>query len=291
MSRIALVTDSTAYLAPERVQEYGAHVVPLYVHFDGETFRDGVDMDATTFYERLKKAQQVPSTSQPPAGNFGELYRRLSDEAGAIVSIHISSRLSGTVGSARMARGALVREMAVPPEIHVIDSRTTANGLALLVSAAARAIAEGQPAVQVAQRVEALASCLSTAFVVDTLEYLRKGGRIGGAAALVGSALQVKPVLYFNEGRIDVLEKVRTAKRAKQRLLEIVAERAGDRPIHACIVHAQVPQEAERVRQYLADHFECRELFVVELSPVIAVHVGPGTVGVAFYTEDEERVC
>ena len=284
MSKIALVTDSTAYLPPELVQEYGAHVIPIYIHFDGETFRDGVDMDVATFYERLKTAPKLPTTSQPPAGNLCELYRRLSDEADAIISIHISSHLSGTVGSARMAREALSREMANPPEVYVIDSRTTANGLALLVSAAARAIAAGQPAAQVSRTVQDLASRLFTVFVVDTLEYLRKGGRIGGAAALVGSVLRVKPVLYLNEGRIDVLEKVRTARKAKRRLLEIVVDRAGGRPIHACIVHAQVPQEAERVRRYIANHLECRELFVVEFSPAIAVHVGPGTVGVAFYS-------
>ena len=185
-----------------------------------------------------------------------------------------------------MARGALVRGKADPPEIFVVDSRTTSIGLALLVSAAARSIADGMPAAQVAQRVEALTARLSTIFVVDTLEYLRKGGRIGGAAALAGSVLQIKPVLHLNEGRIDVLEKVRTARKAKQRLLEIVTERAGDRPIHACVVHAQAPHEAERVRLYLAEHFDCRELFVVEFSPVIAVHVGPGTVGVAFYTAE-----
>ena len=286
MSRIALVTDSTAYLPWERVQQYGAHVVPLFIHFEGETFQDGVDMDVATFYERLKTAPKLPTTSQPPAGTLGEFYGRLIEEADAIVSIHISSQLSGTIDSARMARGALVRGKADPPEIYVIDSRTTANGLALLVSAAARAIADGAPAAEVAQRVRALASRLSTVFVVDTLEYLRRGGRIGGAAALVGSVLKVKPVLYLKEGRIDVLEKVRTARKAKQRLLEIVSERAGEQPIYACIVHAEVPQEAERIREHLATHFECRELFVVEFSPVIAVHVGPGAVGVAFYTEE-----
>jgi DegV family protein with EDD domain len=289
MSRIALVTDSTAYLPVERIQEYDAHVLPLYINFDGETFRDGVDIDPNRFYERLKTAQQLPTTSQPPADRFGELYQRLSEKTDAIISIHISSQLSGTVNSAQMAREALVHGKTDPPEIYVIDSRATANGLALLVSAVARAIADGTPAAQIVQEIETLSSRLFTAFVVDTLEYLRKGGRIGGAAALVGSVLQVKPVLYLKEGRIDVLEKVRTARRAKQRLLDIVAERAGEQPIHACIVHAQAPLEAERIRQHLATQFECRDLFVVELSPVIAVHVGPGTVGVSFYAEDRSE--
>ncbi len=287
MSRIALVTDSSAYLPSELVRESDLHVIPLYVHSGGETYRDGVDIDTTAFYERLTSIPALPTTSQPSAGDFVELYRHLSTEADAIISIHISSGISGTVNSALTAR-QLLANMADPPEIYVIDSRTTAHGLALLVTAAARDIAEGTPAAQVAQRVETLASRVSTIFVVDTLEYLRKGGRIGGAAALAGSVLKVKPVLYLNEGRIDVLEKVRTARKAKQRLLEIVAERAGEQPIHACIIHAQVPQEAERIRRHLADNFECRELVVVEFSPVIAVHVGPGTVGVAFYTVEGE---
>ncbi len=264
MSRIALVTDSTAYLPPERVQEYGTHAVPLYIHLNGKTFQDGVDIGVATFYERLKTTPKLPPTSQPAVGDFMERYRHLSAAADAIVSIHISSGISGTVNSALTARRQLLDELADPPKIYVIDSRTTSNGLALLVSAAARAIADGQTADQVVRKIAPLTSRVHTIFVVDTLEYLRKGGRI------------------------DVLAKVRTARKAKQRLLEIVAGRAGEQPLHACIVHAQVPQEAERVREYLADHFDCRELFVVEFSPVIAVHVGPGSVGVAFYAEEGE---
>ncbi len=290
MSRIALVTDSSAYLTPEQVRQYGVHVIPIYIHFDGETYRDGVDMDAATFYRRLESAPRLPTTSQPSAGDFLELYRRLSGQADAIVSIHISSDLSGTVASALAARQILLAEMAEPPGVYVVDSRTTVCGLALLVSAAAQAVAAGSPPAQVAQRVEALASRLLTIFVVDTLEYLRKGGRIGGATALVGSMLQIKPVLYVNQGRVDVLEKVRTARRAKRRMLQIVTERAGGRPIHAAVVQAQAPEEGERIRQHLADRLDCRELFVVEFSPAIATHVGPGTVGVSFYTLKGDKV-
>lgn len=286
MAKIALVTDSTAYLPPERVRQYGVHVVPLYVHFGTETYRDGMDLDVTTFYQLLKSAPALPTTSQPSVGDFLELYRRLSVQADAIVSIHISSGISGTVASAQMACQALMAEMADPPEVYVVDSRITSCGLALLVSAAAQAIADGRSAARVAQVVGSLASRMFTVFVVDTLEYLYKGGRIGGAAAFVGLVLQVKPILYFRDGRIDVLEKVRAARRAKQRMLETVAEQADGKPIHAAIVHAQAPDEAERIRQHLADHFDCRELFVVEFSPVIATHVGPGTVGVAFYTAE-----
>jgi len=286
MSKIALVTDSTAYLPSEWARQHGVHIVPLYVHFGERTFRDGVDLDTDTFYRLLESAPALPTTSQPSAGNFLQLYRRLSREADSIISIHISSGISGTVTSALTARQALLSEMQDPPQIYVVDSRITSCGLALLVSAATQAIAEGQTAAQVAQTIESLASRLFTVFVVDTLEYLFKGGRIGGAAALVGSILKIKPILYFRDGRIDVLEKARTARRAKQRMLEIVAERAEGRPIHAAIVHAQALGEAQRIRHYLANHFDCRELFVVEFSPSIATHIGPGTVGVALYAAE-----
>ncbi len=289
MLKTALVTDSTAYLPPERVRQYGVYVVPLYIHFGEETYRDGVDLDTATFYRLLQSAPRLPTTSQPSAGDFLQLYRRLSQEADAIISIHVSSGISGAVSSAQAARHVLLGEMQNPPQIYVVDSRTASCGLAILVSAASRAIAEGKPAAEVVREVENLASRLFTVFVVDTLEYLHKGGRIGGAAALVGSVLQIKPLLYFRDGQIDLLGKARTAKRAKRRMLEIVAERAAGRPIHAVIVRAQASEEAERIRRYLADHFDCRELFIVECSPVIATHVGPGTVGVAFYSVDEDE--
>lgn len=284
-SRIALVTDSTAYLSPEKVRECNATVVPLYVHFDEEVYRDGVDLDADTFFQKLKAAPALPTTSQPSVGDFLELYRRLSQDHDAIISIHISSGISGTVSAAQTARQMLRDELAKPPEIYVIDSRVASCGLALLVTAAARAIAHGWPAQQVAQHVEELVARVQMLFVVDTLEYLHKGGRINGAAALFGSALKIKPILYFQNGKIEPLEKVRTSKRAKRRILEIMEKRIKDQPVHICITHAQALEEAEHVRAYCTAHFDCRELFIEGISPVISTHVGPGTVAVSFYTE------
>ena len=283
-SRIALVTDSTAYLSPEKVQECNATVIPLYVHFDEATYRDGVDLDADTFFQKLKAAPALPTTSQPSVGDFLELYRRLSQENDAIISIHISSGISGTVSAAQTARQMLLDELAEPPEIYVIDSQVASCGLALLVTAAARAIAQGWPAQQVAQHVEELATRVQMLFAVDTLEYLHKGGRINGAAALFGSALKIKPILYFREGKIEPLEKVRTSKRVKRRILEIMGEQIKDQPVHVCIAHAQALEEAERVRAHCTAHFDCRELFIEGISPVISTHVGPGTLVVSFYT-------
>ncbi|MCD6553509.1 MAG: DegV family protein [Anaerolineae bacterium] len=290
MTRTVVVTDSSAYLPDKMVKQYGLHVVPLYVHFGEQTFRDRVDLTSAAFYEKLRDADSLPTTSQPSVGDFVELYRRLSQEAEGIVSVHISSDISGTVDSALTARQTLIAEATTagekPPAIHVIDSRCTSMGLGLLTTAAARAAAEGQSAEEVARMVEGLIPRVMVVFVVDTLEYLHKGGRIGGAAALVGSVLQVKPVLYFNEGRIDVLEKVRTTRKAKRRLLEIIEERMGTgTTVHAAITHADAPDEAEKLRQQVTERFNCVEMFVCELSPAIATHVGPGTVGLAFYPE------
>ncbi len=286
MHRIALVTDSTAYLSPALRAEYDIHVIPLYVHFGERTYRDGVDLDTAAFY-RMLGASPLPTTSQPSVGDFMTLYRRLAQEAEAIISIHISSGISGTVATAELARQSVMEEMERPVPIYVIDSRITSVGLALLLTAAGRAIAAGKDAETVVREVQALSERLRVVFAVDTLAYLYKGGRIGGAAALIGSVLQIRPLLYFRDGKIDLLEKVRTTSRARQRMLELAAQWANGRPIHAAVVHANAPGAAAKLRARLEVRFECREIFTLEFSPVIATHVGPGTVGVALYPVEE----
>ncbi len=287
MSNIALVTDSTAYLSPQLRERYGVSVVPLYVHFGVKTYREGINLDTATFYYLLRASSELPTTSQPSIGEFIRLYRRLAERFDAIISIHISSGISGTVTAAAMASRTIMEEMSHPPRIYVIDSRITSVGLALLITAAGRAVEAGHPADEVVAEVQALAERLRVVFAVDTLTYLHRGGRIGGAAALLGSMLQIRPLLYFRDGKIDLLEKARTTRRARQRMLELATQWAGDKPIHAAVVHADAPQAAEQLRAYLAKHLDCRELFVLEFSPVIATHVGPGTTGVALYTVEE----
>lgn len=290
MAKIALVTDSSACLPPALIQIHDIHIIPLYIHFQTEVFCDGRDMTPTEFFDRLRRATVLPTTSQPSVGDFLQLYRRLAEKAEAILSIHISSGLSGTVSSALGARQALIDEAAEagvePPVIHVVDSTLVSVGLELLVTEAARAIEAGRPVEEVLRRVEDLQSRIKLVFVVDTLEYLHKGGRIGGASALLGSVLKVKPILHLSGGHIEVLEKVRTTRKAKQRLLGILEEQLGqDGAVHAAITHASAREEADRLRQELTGRFACQELFVSDLSPAVSVHVGPGTVGVAFYAQ------
>jgi DegV family protein with EDD domain len=284
MKPVTVVTDSTAGLPADLVARHGLHIIPLWVHSEEQSYRDGVDLMPNQFYPLLAQAPDLPTTSQPSAGEFLELYRELAREAEAIVSVHISTELSGTVASALAAR-----QMFHDVPVHVVDSRSTSMGLGLNALAAARAAAEGQNGEQVAAVAERLVPWTSVLFVVDTLEYLRKGGRIGGASALAGSLIRIKPILHIHEGRIDALDKVRTRRKALDRLMGIVAERVGGAgPIHVAVVHAAAPAEAEALWDRLAHTFDLAELHLAEISPAIGTHVGPGTVGVAFYPAAQE---
>ena len=282
MKRVIVVTDSTAGMPADLAAQNGVHVIPLWVHFEEKGYRDGVDLTTEQFYPMLSKARNLPTTSQPSAGEFLEVYRSLAGQAEAIVSIHISSELSGTVASALAAR-----EMLHDVPVHVVDSRSAAMGLGMIALAAARAAAEGHSAEQVVAVAEKLVPRTNVLFVVDTLEYLHKGGRIGGAAALLGSLIQIKPILHLDKGRIEALDKVRSRQKAMDRLMEIVAEHAGSAgSLHASVIHAQATAEAEALRDRVSGAFRFAELYIAGVSPAIGTHVGPGTVGIAFYAAD-----
>lgn len=282
MKRVIVVTDSTAGMPADLAAQNGVHVIPLWVHFEEEGYRDGVDLTTEQFYPMLSKARNLPTTSQPSVGEFLEVYRSLAGQAEAIVSIHISSELSGTVASALAAR-----EMLHDVPVHVVDSRSTSMGLGMIALAAARAAAEGHNAEQVVAVAEQLVPRMNVIFVVDTLEYLHKGGRIGGATAFLGSLIQIKPILHLDKGRIEALDKVRSRRKAMDRLMEIVAERAGSASsLHASVLHAQAKEEAEAIRDRVSGAFRFAELYMAGVSPAIGTHVGPGTVGIAFYAAE-----
>ena len=280
MSKIAIVTDSISSLTPAMRQEHGVHVVPTYVIFGTQTYRDGTDLDADQFYSLLRGNKQLPSTSQPTSTDFLNLYTKLSQQADAIISIHASKKVSATVDSARIAR----KELPDVP-IHVIDTQTFSMAQGHVVIAAARAAANGHSAEQVVQFVEELAPKTSLIFTVETLEYLRRGGRIGGATALLGSALRVKPILHIEGGQVEPLEKPRTRKRSVARLLDLMDERVGTSDaIHVAVLHCDAPDDAQRLGERVTARFNCAELLMAEAGPTIGTHAGPGTLGLAFYT-------
>lgn len=284
MSRIAIVTDSSVNVPAGVQEECGMHVVPLNVIFNGETFRDGIDITPTRFYELLGAASELPTTSQPSTGDFVEVYSRLSQEADAIVSIHLSELLSGTVKSALSAR-----ELVNDIPIEIIDSRSVSLGLGFIVTAAARAIQEGRGLPEVVAAIQQLIPKTNIIFVVDTLKYLHMGGRIGGASAMLGSALKIKPLLHIHEGEVSPLERVRSKSRATERMLEIMAERLqaedGDGVLRAAVVHADREDEALELLEQVLSRFQPAESYLTDLTPAVGTHVGPGTLGLGWYVE------
>jgi DegV family protein with EDD domain len=274
---VAVVTDSTAYLPADVLAGYGIEVVPLYVVLAGRSGREGQDIGPTDVARALSARGGHVSTSRPTPGDFVATYRRVLD-AGAdrLVSIHLSSELSGTWDAARLA-AAQVGEHVVK----VVDSRSAAMGSGFAVLAAARAAAEGEDVDAVAEAARRTAARTRTLFVVDTLEHLRRGGRIGSAAAILGSALAVKPVLHVQDGRVVPLEKVRTSARALNRLVQRAVEAAGGGGASLAVHHLAAPERAERLAAELRERVPgIRELHVSELGAAIGAHVGPGAVGV-----------
>jgi DegV family protein with EDD domain len=274
---VAVVTDSTAYLPSAVVERYGIEVVPLYVILAGHSGREGVDISPYEVARTLAVRGAHVSTSRPTPGDFVATYRRCLD-AGArhLVSIHLSAELSGTADAARLAASQVGEHL-----VRVVDTRSAAMGCGFAVLAAARAAAEGGSLDDVADVARAAASTTRTFFVVETLEHLRRGGRIGAAAALLGSALAVKPVLHVVDGAVVPLEKVRTSARALSRLVQRAAEAAGDQPVALAVHHLAAPERAERLAAGLRERIpRLTELHVSELGAAIGAHVGPGSVGV-----------
>jgi DegV family protein with EDD domain len=285
---VAVITDSTAYLPADLIEGYGIHVVPLYVVLAGRSGREGIDIGPEDVARALSVRGQSVSTSRPTPGDFVAAYRlALAAGADQLVSIHLSAELSSTADAARLA-AAQVGEHIVT----VVDSRSTAMGEGFAVLAAARSAAAGADAATVARTARETAAATRTFFVVDTLEHLRRGGRIGAAAAFLGSALAVKPVLHVQDGRVVPLEKVRTTARAHGRLVQRAVEAAGTAPVSVAVHHLAAPERAERLAAELRERLpQVRELHVSELGAAIGAHVGPGALGIVvapFWREPDE---
>ncbi len=274
---VAVVTDSTAYLPPAVIEKYGIEVVPLYVVLAGRSGREGSEIGPEDVARALSSRGRSVSTSRPTPGDFVAAYRlRLDGDADRLVSIHLSSELSSTSDAARLAASQVGEHL-----VTVVDSRSAAMGMGFAVLAAARAATEGADAHAVAEVARDTAAATRTFFVVDTLEHLRRGGRIGSAAALLGTALAVKPVLHVREGKVVPLEKVRTSARALNRLVQHAVESADDGPVAIAVHHLAAAERADRLAAELRSQGPgLVELYVSELGAAIGAHVGPGAVGV-----------
>lgn len=274
---VAVVTDSTAYLPADLVVAHGLTVVPLTVVVGGRSLAEGIEVTSDEVAQALRDWKPV-TTSRPAPQQFVETYRALAaDGATAVVSVHLSADLSGTVDAARTAAATIAGEVAVT----VVDARHLGMALGWSAIAAAEAVAAGADAAQAAERAQRTAYGTSAWFYVDTLEYLRRGGRIGAAAAMVGSALSVKPILHVADGRLEPLDRVRTASRALGRLEELVVEETGGRAVNLAVQHLAAPERARELAERLRSRVPgVRDLVVGEVGAVVGAHVGPGMLGV-----------
>ena len=277
---IQIVTDSTADLPDNLTKEYQISVVPLYVNVktaDGlESLRDGIDIDHTTFYKTLANDDNLPTTSQPSVQDFIEVYKPIVDAGSQIISIHVSSKLSATYNAALQAKAAI----GPNAPIEIVDSPQVSVGLGLTVLKAAQAIKETRELSDILSLIHNIRSRIEVYVVVDTLEFLEKGGRIGKAAAFLGSMLKVKPILTMKEGEVRPLERVRTRIKAINRLAEL-ANSAGHIE-DMFIFHNTTPEDCQSLQNTLTKQLNLKTITLCKLGPVVGTHAGPGALGLGF---------
>jgi DegV family protein with EDD domain len=272
---VAVVTDTCHYLPAALVAGNSIHQVSLYVHFEDQTLRELDIVDYNAYYERLRDLQRLPTTSQPSIGDFLAVYEPLVQAGHEVVSIHLAGGMSGTVRSAEQARDQLG---ALSERVHVIDSLSACGGEGLVVLAACAAARAGHDGPEVARRTQAARQQLKMWFAVDTLEYLRRGGRIAGASAWLGSALKIKPILTV-ESEITPIERVRTSRRAFERMVDLLRTLAAEGRDAWMVQHIQAPDQAAELARRGTEILGCEPLVISEIGPVIGTHVGPGLLG------------
>jgi DegV family protein with EDD domain len=280
MSKIALVTDSTAWIPKDLTDKYNITVAPQVLIWGEQTLSDGVDIQPQEFYARIKTAKVMPTTSQVSIVTMQSIFSGLLDKGFDVLGIFISSKLSGTMQSAMQGREALSQGR---DKVHIMDSNSTAMAMGFQVLAAARAVADGASLAEAKAVAEKARDHTGVYFAVETLEFLHRGGRIGGAARLIGTALNMKPVLALVDGRVEAIERIRTKSKALDRVLELVVEKTkGQSPIRIASLHANAPDEARALLDRATKALNVTESIFTEVSPVVGNHAGPGTVGLAY---------
>lgn len=278
MKKVAIVTDSTAYLPQEFIESLPIRVVPLTVNWDGKTYRDGIDIRPNEFYTRLSKSSTLPTTSQATVKDFTDVFEPLIEEGYDILTLPISSGISGTVNSAFQAK-----EMYPKASIEVVDTKLVSMALGFQVLAAARAAKDGASLEEAKQTALEAYKHIGVYFVVDTLKYLHAGGRIGGAKRFMGTALRIKPVLEIRDGKIEAVKSVFTFSKALDAMIELVEnDVAGRTPVRVSVFHALADEAAQKLLERTVKHFDAVEGILSYVSPVVGSHVGPGTISIAY---------
>lgn len=281
LNQVKIVTDSTADLPKELAAKYGITIIPLKVIFnDDEPLRDGVDIDTEQFYRRQVERKEYSRTSQPTPAEFCSLYRELSMSCSSIISIHLSSALSGTCQSAMMAK-----DMLPGLDIEVVDSRMASMGLGLIALEAARAADEDKTKAEIISAVKHMITGAELFFIVDSLDYLARGGRIGKAQAFLGTLLNIKPILFLKDGVVHPLEKARGRTNAIDKLAQIIGEKTGKSRFKCALVHGMDPKGIEQLHQKIMPLLDCDEIVFSTLGAVIGTHTGLGALGIAIIPE------
>ena len=279
-NKVAIVTDSTAYLPEEYIKQYNISITPLSVIWGNETYRDGVDILPSEFYSRLANSKVMPTTSQVTPSAVQSTFQSLLKQGYDVLGIFVSSKISGTFESAVQARDMLSN---AKEKIALVDSLWTTMAMGMPVLTAARAAQAGEGLAECQKVAENACAHIGVLFVMETLEFMRRGGRIGGAQAFLGTALNIKPVLEMRDGRIEAVERVRTKQKAIQRAVEIVSERIKAKtPIRLAATHANDEAGAATLLELASKELDPVETFCCPLSPVIGTHTGPGTVALNY---------
>lgn len=280
MSKIAVVTDSTSYIPQDLVRKHNITVAPQVLIWDDKTYRDGIDIQSEEFFVRLKTARTMATTSQVSVADMQNIFQALIEQDFDVLGIFISAKLSGTIQSATQARELLGNS---GQKITIMDSNSTAMAMGFQVLAAARAVESGASLKECVELAEKARENTGVYFAVDTLEFLHRGGRIGGAQRFLGTLLNMKPILALRDGRVEGIERIRTKTKAHERVLELVLENTkGKSPIRLATLHANAAEDAKILLQKAEKELNPVESIFSEVSPVVANHAGPGTVGLAY---------
>jgi fatty acid kinase fatty acid binding subunit len=280
MSKIAVVTDSTTYMPPELVKKHNISVAPQVLIWGDQTYKDGVEMQSGEFFTRLKTTKVMPTTSQVAVISFQEIFQDLVDKGYEVLALLVSSKLSGTVQSAMQARDMMG---SARDKVNVVDSQSVAMALGFQALAVARAIEAGASLKEAIALAEKSHEYTGVFFAVDTLEFLHRGGRIGGAQRFIGSALNLKPILAIQDGRVEGIERIRTKSKAQDRVLELCIEKVNRRsPVRLATLHANAAEDAKVLLTRAEQALDPIESIFTEVSPTVGTHAGPGTVGLAF---------
>jgi len=280
VNKVAVVTDSVAMLPDELAREHQIGVVPILLNVGDRSYRDGIDITTSEFYQLLRTAEELPTTSAPSVGEVARVFEEALTHGESVVAIHVSARLTSVHRIATLAAQSMPAA-----QVHVTDSESATMAQGFIALAAARAARDGAGFEEVIRVVEHTRSKVRFFEFFETLEYLRRGGRVSSAAALIGNAIQFKPVVHIADGEVAPLARPRTRRKAIQTMIDMMEREVGDRPVRAAVLHADALEDAENLRDRVDDLFDCLELYVTEMTPVMGTHTGPGLLGLAYQLE------